>query len=121
MIRGLRTVVYPAPDLRQGKDWYQGVLQTAPYFDEPFYVGFAVGGFELGLVPDAEPGHVGTHVFWGVENIEEELERILQLGAELHDAVKDVGGGILVASVFDPFGNIFGLIQNPHFKLSDVR
>ncbi|MEQ1902799.1 MAG: VOC family protein [Pirellulaceae bacterium] len=121
MIQGLRTVVYPAPNLAQGKDWYRSVLQIDPYFDESFYVGFSVGGFELGLVPDAEPGKVGSNVFWGVDNIEVELDRILKLGAEIHDAIKNVGGGIQVASVYDPFGNVFGLIENPHFKIGDVR
>ena len=30
---------------------------------------------------------------------------------------KDVGGDIRVASVADPFGNVIGLIQNPHFRI----
>ena len=47
MILGLRTVIYPVTDLARGKAWYAGVLGAAPYFDQPFYVGFAVGGFEL--------------------------------------------------------------------------
>jgi hypothetical protein len=59
MIKGLRTCLYPAPDLAKAKAWYQLVFQRKPYFDEPFYVGFDVGGFELGLVPDAEPGSAG--------------------------------------------------------------
>ena len=49
------------------------------------------------------------------------LARLTSLGAEVHEPVKDVGGGIKVASVRDPFGNLFGIIENPHFKLSDVR
>jgi hypothetical protein len=32
-----------------------------------------------------------------------------------------VGGGIKVASVQDPFGNLFGIIENPHFKPSEVQ
>src|SRR5882672_3751424 len=56
MIQGLRTAIYPTPDLARGKDWYRQVLDHEPYFDEPFYVGFSVGGFELGLVPDGQPG-----------------------------------------------------------------
>jgi len=59
MILGLRTVIYPAPDLAAAKRWYSDLLGAAPYFDEPFYVGFSVGGFELGLVPDAIPGTGG--------------------------------------------------------------
>jgi len=56
MILGLRTAIYPAPDLQKAKQWYADLLMQAPYFDEPFYVGFSVGGFELGLVPEAAPG-----------------------------------------------------------------
>ncbi|TMG98319.1 MAG: VOC family protein, partial [Betaproteobacteria bacterium] len=52
---GLRTAIYPAPDLQKAKQWYSELLVQAPYFDEPFYVGFSVGGFELGLVPEATP------------------------------------------------------------------
>lgn len=51
MFLGLRTAIYPAPDLAAAKAWYSKVLDLAPYFDEPFYVGFSVGGFELGLLP----------------------------------------------------------------------
>lgn len=49
---GLRTTIYPVTDLAKAKAWYSAVLGVKPYFDEPFYVGFNVGGFELGLDPD---------------------------------------------------------------------
>lgn len=120
-MKGLRTVAYPTPDLDQGKAWYSRVFQTEPYFEEPFYIGFSIGGFELGLVPDAQPGEAGSQAFWGVDNIETELARVLALGAQLREAVTDVGGGIKIASVFDPFGNVIGLIENPHFDPSQVR
>lgn len=121
MILGLRTAVYPTPDLALGKKWYSQVLQLDPYFDEPFYVGFSVGGFELGLVPDGEPGKLGSQIFWGVPDVAAELDRLVELGAEVHESVQDVGGGIKVASIRDPFGNIFGIIENPHFNRSEVR
>ncbi len=54
MINGLRTAAYPVSDLSAAKERYRQVLAIDPYFDEPFYVGFEVGGFELGLVPDGE-------------------------------------------------------------------
>ena len=66
MILGLRSVIYPAPDLARAKAWYEQVLGCAPYFDQPFYVGFNVGGFELGLLPDAMPGITGARPLWGV-------------------------------------------------------
>ena len=121
MIQGLRTAIYPAPDLARAKAWYREALERDPYFDEPFYVGFAVGGFELGLLPDGEPGTAGVQAYWGVENADAEIARLVELGAEVHEAVKDVGGGIRVAAVRDPFGNFFGIIENPHFKLDEVR
>ena len=121
MIQGLRTAIYPAPDLARGKQWYAQVLGHEPYFDEPFYVGFSAGGFELGLIPDGAPGSAGVQVFWGVSDAAAELNRLIQLGAEVHEPLKDVGGGIKVASVHDPFGNLFGIIENPHFKVADVR
>jgi predicted enzyme related to lactoylglutathione lyase len=121
MLLGLRTAIYPTPDLANGKAWYTQVIGRAPYFDEPFYVGFAVGGFELGLVPDAEPGKVGSQVYWGVSDIASEVTRLSDLGAIVHEAIQDVGGGVKVASLLDPFGNLFCIIENPHFKFEDVR
>src|SRR5262245_51177514 len=121
MIRGLRTAIYPTPDLARGKEWYRQVLGYDPYFDEPFYVGFSVGGFELGLIPAGVPSTAGVQVYWGVSDAALELARLTRLGAEVHEPVKDVGGGIKVASVRDPFGNLFSIIENPNFKLADVQ
>ncbi len=116
---GLRTVIYNVDDLEQAKAWYTDVLGQEPYFAEPFYVGFSVGGYELGLDPSKEnkPGPGGTVAYWGVENAEAAHARLLEVGARGHNPVQDVGGGIRVATVLDPFGNVFGIIENPHFKL----
>jgi predicted enzyme related to lactoylglutathione lyase len=121
MIQGLRTVIYPIPDLAAGKAWYSEVLGIAPYFDQPYYVGFSVGGFELGLIPDGAPSLDGVIAYWGVANIDEEIDRLIQLGGSLHDAPMDVGGGIKVAAIKDPFGNRFGVIENSHFDPSKLR
>jgi predicted enzyme related to lactoylglutathione lyase len=118
---GLRTALYPAPDLARAKAWYTQVLEQAPYFDEPFYVGFEVGGFELGLLPDATPGTTGPQPLWGVADVSTAHARLLTLGATALEAVTDVGGGIKVAAVTDPFGNRLGLIENPSFDLKKVR
>jgi predicted enzyme related to lactoylglutathione lyase len=115
---GLRTAKYRAPDLARAKAWYSEVLGKAPYFDQPFYVGFDVGGFELGLDPDpagSGEGAGGVTVYWGVDDVEASLARLLALGAQPHSPVQDVGEGIRVAAVLDPFGNLLGVIQNPHF------
>jgi predicted enzyme related to lactoylglutathione lyase len=123
MIQGLRTALYPAPDLARAKAWYTEVFGIAPYFDEPFYVGFNIGGFELGLVPDAPLARPASGVvpMWGVSDVAAEVARFHAHGATVHEEPKDVGGGITVASVLDPFGNIIGLIHNPSFDLQAVR
>jgi predicted enzyme related to lactoylglutathione lyase len=121
MINGLRTVKYPVGNLAQAKAWYTQVFACEPYFDQPFYVGFAIGGFELGLVPDGTPGQQGSVTYWGVDDIDKEVQRITGLGAALSGAIEDVGDGIRVAELADPFGNLLGLIFNPHFDLGKVR
>jgi predicted enzyme related to lactoylglutathione lyase len=121
MFQGLRTVIYNPTDLDKGKAWYRTVLGIDPYFDEPFYVGFNVGGYELGLNPGApKPANdAGVVAYWGVADIDAAHKRIIELGAREHSPVEDVGGDIRVSSVLDPFGNLIGLIQNPHFKVED--
>lgn len=121
MILGLRTALYPAPDLAHAKAWYSEVFERKPYFDEPFYVGFDIGGFELGLVPDMPLGSPGMKALWGVANIRTELERLRGIGVTVAAEVQDVGGGILVAEISDPFGNRVGLIENPHFKTGALQ
>ncbi|MEC5216481.1 putative enzyme related to lactoylglutathione lyase [Actimicrobium sp. GrIS 1.19] len=121
MLLGLRSAIYPVADLAAASSWYESVLGTAPYFSEPFYVGFAVGGFELGLLPDGTPGTGGPQPLWGVADAQHTIERLLALGATPLDPVTEVGGGIKVGAVTDPFGNRLGVIENPHFNAADVR
>lgn len=120
MFQGLRTAIYHVDDIKKAKSWYSSILGIEPYFDEPFYVGFNVGGYELGLQPgeSTSPDKAqGTVAYWGVSNAEVALNRVIKLGATKHEDVQDVGGEIKVATVKDPFGNMFGIIENPHFKL----
>jgi predicted enzyme related to lactoylglutathione lyase len=121
MLQGLGTAIYPVTDLPAARAWYATVVGHAPYFDEPFYVGFAVGGFELGLVPDGTPGTSGVSAYWRVADAAAEVARLLGLGATAHEPVTEVGGGIKVASVLDPFGNALSVIENPHFDATRVR
>ena len=115
MLKGLRTVTYPAPDMNAAKAWYTEALGVAPHFDQPFYVGFAVGGFELGLAPGG-PTYGGTVAYWGVDDIASEVVRLKNLGATVKNDISDVGDGIKVAQMNDPFGNVLGLIYNPNFN-----
>ena len=123
MFRGLRTAIYNVGDMDRAKEWYGAVLGIRPYFDEPFYVGFDVGGFELGLQPD-EPGaprtSTGVVAYWGVDDADAAFGRLLELGATGHSGVQDVGDGIRVATVLDPYGNVLGVIENPHFSLEHL-
>lgn len=116
-ILGLRTVGYKVTDINKAKEWYTEAFKTQPYFDQPFYVGFNIGGYELGLQPDEAVKGDNVLVYWGVEDIETEYNRFISLGAIEHEAPQNVGGEIMVASVKDPWGNIIGLIYNPEFKL----
>jgi predicted enzyme related to lactoylglutathione lyase len=114
MFLGLRTVVYPAPDLAASKAWFTERLGVEPYFDEPFYVGFDVGGYELGLRP-AEPGGAGPVTYWGVADADAALARLAAGGDEVVEPVRDVGGGIRLGAVREPGGAPLGVIENPHF------
>jgi predicted enzyme related to lactoylglutathione lyase len=119
MFQGLRTVIYGVDDLEKAKAWYSNVLGVESYFDQPFYVGFNIGGFELGLDPHALHGTSGPTAYWGVDDADETLKRLLAAGAREHSPVQDVGDGICVGSVIDPFGNTLAFIKNPHFSLKE--
>lgn len=120
MFQGLRSVIYLVGDLAAAKEWYAQVFGVEPYFDEPFYVGFNVGGFEFGLDPNRTGVKQGTNIvaYWGVADIDAAYKRLLELGASEHRAVQDVGDRIRVAIITDPFGNLFGIIENPHFPVA---
>jgi predicted enzyme related to lactoylglutathione lyase len=116
MFKGLRTVVYGVTDLDRAKEWYSSAFGVKPYFDEPFYVGFNIGGYELGLDPDAgATGAGGCTAYWGVDSATDALAHMESIGATVHNPVTEVGEGIKVATVLDPFGNHVGIIENPHF------
>ncbi|MEU9110221.1 glyoxalase [Streptomyces sp. NPDC048483] len=112
---GLRTVVYPARDLVAAKLSWNSVLGFEPYFDEPFYVGYDVGGYELALDPDADADE-GPIVYWGVADVADAEEQLLAAGCASRSPRREVGGGIEVAVVRNPVGDLIGLIFNPHFK-----
>ena len=117
---GLRTAIYKVGDIVKATQWYAKAFKTKPYFNEPFYVGFNIGGYELGLQPEENPTTEkpeSVTALWGVDDIHSEYNRLLELGATANEKPTNVGGELMVASVKDPWGNILGLIYNPHFKL----
>ena len=120
-ILGLRTTIYKVGNLNDGKEWYIKAFGVKPYFDEPFYVGFNIGGYELGLQPEEQTGIVkGESVlsYWGVNDVDKAFNHFLKLGATEHEKPQNVGGEIIVATVKDPWDNIVGFIYNPEFKLN---
>lgn len=119
-ILGLRTIIYKVADLGAAKKWYAQAFQSEPYFDQPYYVGFAICGYELGLQPEDQTiieKHESVLAYWGVEEIDSQYNFFLSLGATPHEMPTNVGGEIVVASVKDLWGNVIGLIYNPQFTL----
>jgi predicted enzyme related to lactoylglutathione lyase len=117
---GLRTCAYKVGDIEKAKQWYATAFGIEPYWDEPYYVGFNIGGYELGLLPEEHPTTDKAEsvlTYWGVNDIEKVYKHFLKSGAKEHEKPNSVGGPLLVATVEDPWGNLVGLIYNPAFKL----
>jgi predicted enzyme related to lactoylglutathione lyase len=111
MTSGFKTIIYPVSDLAQAKALYSRLLGVAPAQDSPYYVGFRVGDQDVGLDPN---GHKhGMTPYLQVDDIQASLKQLVDDGAEEVQAVRDVGGGKLIAAVKDPDGNIIGLTQEP--------
>jgi predicted enzyme related to lactoylglutathione lyase len=117
MLNGLRTVTYTVDDLKRAKAWHADVLGMEPTFDAPYYVGFNVGGDELGLLPavDRGPEEAGrTVAYWGVDDVEAAVERLREKGATIREEIQDVGEGIRLATMRTPVGTVLGVIENPN-------
>lgn len=113
MFNKLRTVIYHVPDLQAAKEWYISLTGKQPYFDEAFYVGFDFNGYELGLHPIDDTITKGNQsiAHWAVDDIDASIEKTIKLGAIILQEVADVGAGIKVAALTDPWGNAIGLIE----------
>jgi predicted enzyme related to lactoylglutathione lyase len=115
-LRALRSAIYKVDDLPRAKAFYAALLGRAPYFDEPFYVGFEVDGQELGLDPDVavlKPGPGGAIAYWRVDDVAASYELAVASGGKPVEAKHEVGGGMSTAIVGDVCGNLVGLIQTP--------
>lgn len=114
MTAGLTTIIYPVKDLDRAKALFKALLETEPYADEPYYVGFKDAGQDVGLDPNGHAqGLTGPVPYWHVTDIRGRLSALLEAGAELLHDVRDVGNGRLIASVKDADGNLVGLLQDP--------
>ena len=114
MFLGLRSLIHPAPDLPAAKAFFTAMLGTEPYFDQPGYVGYSVGGFELGLWPAGDPA-LGPVTYWGVTDIDAAVAHVVAVGATTRGPITDVGEGIRMVDVTAPTGDVFGLIETPVF------
>ncbi|MDT7725762.1 MAG: hypothetical protein QOI21_2338 [Actinomycetota bacterium] len=130
MLRGLATVSFYADDLSAAEQWYTEALGLDAYYafpheGPPAYVEFRIGDYEheLGIIdtryaphrPAAQPA--GSIVYWHVDDLRAAVDRLLSLGAKEHQPITHQGDGtgFSTASVVDPFGNILGIMSNPHY------
>lgn len=134
-LRGMATVSYYADDVPAARQWYSELLGIEPYFQRPdaqtpAYVEFRLGDHqaELGIIDRryapagaaASPG--GAVLFWHVDDIEVVLTRVKAMGAAEYEPLIKREAGFITASVIDPFGNILGLMHNPHYlEMLDAR
>lgn len=130
MLRGLATVSFYADDLAAAKRWYTEVLGVEAYYaypneGPPAYIEFRIGDYEheLGFIdtryapPRDGTMPAGSIAYWHVDDLRAALDRLLSLGATAHLPITHHGdgSGFSTASVVDPFGNILGIMNNPHY------
>ena len=129
MLRGLATISYWADDLKAARAWYSELLGMTPYFERPDsenpgYIEFRLGDYqdELGIIDrkyapqEAAAGPGGVVVYWHVDDVAAMLEKLTTMGATIYEPLTPRGeGGWVTASVIDPFGNILGIMYNPHY------
>jgi len=110
MNQGISLIVYPVQDVDQAKKLYSTFLGVEPYVDGDYYVGYKVGDHEVGLDPNATTA--GPIAYRDVEDIRKSLQALVDAGAEIEQDVKDVGYGLLIATVKDANGSTIGLRQS---------
>jgi predicted enzyme related to lactoylglutathione lyase len=128
MLRGFATISYWADDVEAARNWYAELLGIEPYFvrpeeGPPAYVEFRVGDYqdELGIVdrryaPEgAASGPGGVVMHWHVDDVAATFDRLLSMGAREYQPITPREAGWITASVVDPFGNILGIVYNPHY------
>ncbi len=128
-LRGVATINFWADDLPAATKWYTELLGIEPYFVRPVqgppaYVEFRLGDYqhELGIIDSryapqgATAGPGGAVVYWHVDDVAATLEKVKAMGAKEYEPLTPRGEtGFITASVVDPFGNILGIMYNPHY------
>jgi predicted enzyme related to lactoylglutathione lyase len=108
----LHSIVHPVSDLDAAKAVHTALLGTGPHTDKPFYVGFNVGGVEIGLDPHGhEKGLTAPVPYIKVVELDAALAEVVAAGARPAGEPQDVGGGTRIATVTDADGNTLGLVQ----------
>lgn len=128
ILRGFATVSFYAADVKAARDWYTRLLGIEPYFqrpdaENPAYIEYRVGDYqhELGIIDanykpkGAASGPGGAVLLWHVDDIEAALARVKSMGATEYEPLTPREAGFITASVVDPFGNVLGLMVNPHY------
>jgi predicted enzyme related to lactoylglutathione lyase len=127
-LRGMATVSFWADDLKKAREWYNKLLGIEPYFqrpdkDNPAYIEYRFGDYqhELGIIDrkyapkGAKDGPGGAVLFWHVDDVKKTFDRLIKLGAKEYEPITNREEDFVTASVVDPFGNIIGIMYNPHY------
>lgn len=136
ILRGLSTLSFYSDNLQEAKKWYTQLLGMEPYYsfpdaENPAYIEFRIGDFEheLGIIdkkyqPKGAANTTGGVVaFWHVDDINSTFQKLIMMGAREYEKITEREDGFVTASVVDPFGNILGIMYNPHYLeiLASIR
>ena len=114
MASGMQTIIYPVKDLESAKKVYTALLGSPPAYEAPYYVGWNIGGQDIGLDPNGHKQGMSAPVpYWHVDDVKASLEKLVAAGATVQQQPSDIGGGGLMARVKDADGNVTGLLQKP--------
>lgn len=123
-LKGISTINFSASDLEKAEQWYSEFLGIKPYFKNKGYIEFRIGAYqqELGIIDSnfvpkkesSEPS--GAIIYWHVDDINSVIEKLIAMGAKVNQPITDRSNGFFTASIIDPFGNILGIMTNPHFS-----
>ena len=104
MIHGVKTIIYPVKDLARAKKVYSALLGAIePSMDQPYYVGFNVGGQDIGLDPNGHSqGMTGPLAYFQGRR----RQRHRAHPASLTAPVCDLSGvpGLVESARWDPAG-----------------
>jgi len=102
----IRSLVVPVSDLDAAKAVYTALL-GAPHTDAPYYVGYNVDGFEVGLAPGDVAG--GPVAYADVDDLDATRATLLEAGAAERSAPRRVAPETRVCVLADGDGNPIGL------------